>query len=86
MTECLSNGTWSNVKPICTMIGCGPLSNPANGFVYMPDGTDVGARATYSCKPGFRPSHSNGRNCAVGNQWTGKEPTCDVRSKYLISL
>ena len=62
-------------------IKCGPLDNLKNGFVSL-NGTEVGATATYTCKPGFvlEPEGENIRVCNQSGNWTRSVPVC--RGKY----
>ncbi|XP_003387839.1 PREDICTED: sushi, von Willebrand factor type A, EGF and pentraxin domain-containing protein 1-like isoform X2 [Amphimedon queenslandica] len=73
--ECLSNGVWSGVEPLCQAVGCGPLDPPQNGIVVF-SGISVGDTATYNCKHGFQLIGAGTRLCQANGQWSGEAPTC----------
>ena len=56
-------------------IGCGPLTNPANGAIEL-SGTAFGDTATYSCNQGFVLFGKGIRTCEGNGQWNGKSPEC----------
>jgi formylglycine-generating enzyme required for sulfatase activity len=73
---CQASGVWSGSAPQCEAVDCGTLSNPGNGTVATPDGTTLGATATYSCSSGFTLVGSRTRTCQGTGAWSGTAPTC----------
>ena len=69
----------------CTVIDCGPLSNPDNGQVEF-DSTTVGEVATYSCLEGHELRGDEQRNCQSDGTWSGDEPFCQSRAKVALSF
>lgn len=73
---CQASGLWSGGEPLCTLVECETLASPANGSVRSPDGSTVGATATYSCLSGFVLAGSASRTCLADGSWSGAPPTC----------
>lgn len=63
-------------------VNCGSLSSPVNGQVVVPI-TTLGNTAVYSCNNGFALVGDETRECQVGGDWSGSQPTCV--GKYLLS-
>ena len=60
---------------------CTPeLSNPRDGSVSTPDGSEFEDEAVYICNTGYELSESNGgskrRSCLSSGSWSGNAPTC----------
>ena len=71
---CLSDGTWSDIPPVCIM--CPNLVNPANGMVVVA-GMSVGDIATYTCDPGFELEGVTTQTCQSDGTWSGIPPWCE---------
>ncbi|XP_066279079.1 E-selectin-like [Branchiostoma lanceolatum] len=54
---------------------CRPLDPPVHGDVSHPSIT-YGAKATYSCKPGFELVGAKMRTCGENGYWEGSSPYC----------
>ena len=59
------------------VVDCGSLPTPANGFVLVPAGTNVGDTATYSCNTGYVLTGATTRTCGSNGMWTPVAPTCE---------
>ena len=73
---CQSNGSWSGSTPVCNIVDCGGLSNPSNGSVSTPTGTQYLDWANYSCDPGHTRSGAASRQCQSNGSWSSSAPTC----------
>ena len=60
----------------CTVVDCGPLSNPDNGLVIFGT-TTLGSLANYSCNTGFALMGLSSRMCGVDGSWSGEIPVCE---------
>jgi len=58
---------------------CGSLMSPVNGSVDLPEATESGARANYSCDDGFKLVGPPTRTCERDGKWSGSPPTCDCK-------
>ncbi|CAH1783126.1 unnamed protein product, partial [Owenia fusiformis] len=52
---CLSDGTWSELIPICQLLSCAPMSAPINGTMTPSDGNNKcnDEPLEFNCDPGF---------------------------------
>ncbi|CAI8024486.1 CUB and sushi domain-containing protein 2, partial [Geodia barretti] len=50
---CEADGTWSGLPPLCPVINCGTLSNPANGVVQFLSSSTAGGEVVYVCDSGY---------------------------------
>ena len=63
---------------------CGPLPDPANGFVDLSGGTKFGdGRVKYFCNAGYTMSGKATRKCLSTGLWSREEPTCD-RKTFIV--
>ncbi len=69
---------------ISTVVDCGSLTNPDNGMVDTSMTTE-GSTATYTCNTGYNISPGDTRTCQANGTWSGSEPTCDRKFKYVIT-
>ena len=65
------------------VVDCGGLSNPTNGQVKL-SGTRVGSTAKYFCNIGFDLVGDNIRKCRSNGQWSGEEPVCKRKYKFIF--
>ena len=66
------------------MTDCGNIAPPANGAVDFPSGTTTyGEIADYTCEPGYDLVGVASRTCQSDSHWSGTEPTCDIKGKFL---
>ena len=63
---------------------CGSLTSPANGSVDLSEGTLVNASVSYSCDEGFNLRGVDSRTCLSSGNWTGSEPECISKYRYII--
>ena len=68
---------------LATVVGCAPLTDPANGSVTHTAGTDLGQTATYSCNTGYNLVGDSTRTCQATGNWSGSAPTC--QGVYLLT-
>jgi len=57
-------------------VNCGPLSNPPDGKVELPQGTLLDNLAFYSCTSGYLLVGATNRRCQDNSAWSGAPPTC----------
>ena len=60
---------------------CFSLADPVNGKVVMSEGTRYGARANYSCNPGYHLLGTNNRTCTSDGIWSPNKPFCVLMGK-----
>ena len=58
-----------------SVIGCGILQNPSNGYVEL-SGIEEGSTATYHCNENFELIGNQIRECGSDGMWSGEEPYC----------
>ena len=59
------------------LLGCGPLSSPANGVVHIYS-SQFGINATYECSEGYNVIGEVVRMCQINNGiWSGRQPVCE---------
>jgi hypothetical protein len=73
---CQADGTWSGSQPTCAPGDCDSLVAPQDGTVLTPNGTTLGATATYSCNEGHNLVGGATRTCQVSGSWSGTMPSC----------
>ncbi|CAI8036485.1 CUB and sushi domain-containing protein 3, partial [Geodia barretti] len=74
---CEASGLWSGTAPLCTVVDCGALEDPANGSVAVSD-TTFNSTSSYSCSVGYRLDGESPRTCLATGLWSGSTPTCTV--------
>ncbi|XP_064386180.1 sushi, von Willebrand factor type A, EGF and pentraxin domain-containing protein 1-like isoform X2 [Halichondria panicea] len=74
---CGAGGVWSGTNPTCTLVDCGPLTDPTNGMITLST-TTFGSTATYSCNSGHNLNGDTTRTCGANGDWSGSDPTCDI--------
>ena len=77
--QCLDTGSWTSPPPQCVLKNCGPIEAPMNGSVSFPDGTTVGAIATFTCEIGFQLLGEDSVQCLEDGSWSDSAPTCEIR-------
>ena len=77
--QCLDTGSWSSLPPQCVLKDCGPIEAPPNGSVSFPDGTTVGAIATFTCEIGYELLGEAIMQCLDNGTWSDSAPTCEIR-------
>ena len=75
-STCRDDHTWSAAPPVCEIVTCPALSDPANGTVTRPATLSYGETASYACKPGFYLSGALTRTCQANGSWLPAEPSC----------
>ena len=76
LRRCDATGAWTGEEVVCSPVNCGRLGPPTNGSVAVPDGTFLGATASYACNEGYALSGTATRTCNDTRSWSGSEPTC----------
>ncbi|CAH1262671.1 CSMD3 [Branchiostoma lanceolatum] len=74
---CQSSQQWTGVQPYCEKKRCPQLTVPANGAAN--GGIYYGDTASFSCDPGYELVGSAVRTCQADGQWSGVQPTCDIK-------
>ncbi|XP_052804614.1 sushi, von Willebrand factor type A, EGF and pentraxin domain-containing protein 1-like [Mya arenaria] len=75
---CQLNNTWSGSQPVCSIIDCGLLSNPAGGSVALTNGTTYGKIATITCSSGHTLVGPATVTCLKSQQWSHNS-TCQIQ-------
>lgn len=73
---CQEDGKWSGTRPMCSLIHCGPLITPANGFMRCSDQWNYNSLCRHRCQEGYELVGSEERECQLDRTWTGDEPAC----------
>ena len=63
---------------------CPTLSNPRDGSVSTPYGTEIREEAIYECKQGFELVGNSRRYCRSTGSWSGTAPTCKQIGRSLL--
>ncbi|KAH3822249.1 hypothetical protein DPMN_124023 [Dreissena polymorpha] len=85
ITTCDSSGKWNNRPPNCSMINCGDLHVPENGFMIMSRNTTIlGTNATFSCAKGYILIGSASRSCLSNGAWSGFHPVCTEHNGKIV--
>ena len=63
---------------------CPKLSNPCEGSVSTPNGTEFEDEAIYECKRGFELVGNSRRYCRSTGSWSGTAPTCKQIGRSLL--
>lgn len=73
---CQANASWEVPNLSCKASDCGPPELEQYTFVSIPDGTKVGALATYWCASNFSLYGTATRVCQEDGDWSGSAPRC----------
>ncbi|KAL4233754.1 G-protein coupled receptor 2 [Mactra antiquata] len=73
---CLDGGWSASPLQSCVEIDCGPLSDPSNGYVLLPDGSKYTAIAEFVCRDGYIPIGDNTSTCLSNGQWENAQFVC----------
>ena len=66
------------VTPSCTVLDCGILSDPVNGYIQYNNGTTFRSVATYGCDQGYMLTAPPNVECDSTGQWNlSSPPTCE---------
>ncbi|KAL9989290.1 hypothetical protein ACROYT_G003823 [Oculina patagonica] len=75
--ECLKNRTWSAEVPLCKVVDCGSLPDPAHGRKTRETKTTFGGRADFICKKKrYSLIGSRSRLCQADGKWSGTTAVC----------
>lgn len=77
-TTCQLSRTWTNDRPLCALISCGPVRSPQNGRVDCSEGDLYNSVCTTTCSVGYELSGSKSRTCLDSKSWSGNEPACNI--------
>ncbi|XP_013383226.1 sushi, von Willebrand factor type A, EGF and pentraxin domain-containing protein 1 [Lingula anatina] len=77
--NCLENGTWSKVDPICEPVDCGHPENILNGRVIV-SGTKFHDFIEYECNIGYTLVGVRSRLCSASGVWENVPPACNIIS------
>ena len=72
----MEDGKWSGTQPLCNLIHCGPLQQPASGFMRCSDHYNYNSLCRFSCQEGYELVGSDERECLITKHWSGEEPVC----------
>ncbi|RWS22670.1 P-selectin-like protein, partial [Leptotrombidium deliense] len=77
---CSSEGRWNAAAPKCVrkVTSCRELKRPENGNFRCPQGTNIGAQCTFSCRSGFELEGRKVLICQTNGSWNGEEPVCQA--------
>ncbi|XP_069050185.1 P-selectin isoform X2 [Lepisosteus oculatus] len=81
VTQCTSQGLWTERIPVCQAHECAPLRAPDRGLMNCshPHGEfRFGSRCELDCKKGFVLRGSNTLQCTVSGLWTQTLPSCQA--------
>ncbi|CAH1241242.1 FBN2 [Branchiostoma lanceolatum] len=71
---CRADGTWSASPPVCRVVQCPILTNPANGDVS--GSNSYGDRVQFECNWGYTLVGEDSLTCKDTGHWNGNAPTC----------
>ncbi|KAL4228764.1 hypothetical protein ACF0H5_011806 [Mactra antiquata] len=75
---CEESSSWSASPPTCTIVDCGNVTAPVNGFIFA-TGTEYSSVVSYTCGTGYNlTGGDNVRFCDASGNWTGTAPTCVI--------
>ena len=63
---------------------CPTLSDPYDGAVSTPKGTEFQDEAIYECEQGFELVGNSQRSCQSTGSWSGTAPTCKLIGMSLL--
>ena len=67
--KCLSTSKWSENSSYCDILHCDELSNPENGNVVLPCGTELGTTCRIVCSLGYYTNSTNlTQECELVNE------------------
>ena len=74
-------GGWTGTAPSCEYTRCPqPVTVPNSQLKEIPGeagASRLGAKVIYTCDPGHVARGSLSRECLLGGEWSGSEPTCE---------
>ncbi|XP_052796583.1 sushi, von Willebrand factor type A, EGF and pentraxin domain-containing protein 1-like isoform X2 [Mya arenaria] len=84
-TECLSNGSWSQLPPVCSIKDCFDPHEPSNGTVtYF--STTYGSHSQYKCDDGFDLIGGSLSTCTAHGNWSDPAIFCQIKDcGHLVS-
>ncbi|CAH1787620.1 unnamed protein product, partial [Owenia fusiformis] len=74
---CQSDGNWSGTATVCTIVDCGALATPTNGF-QTGTTTTYQSVITFGCNTGYTFSGSATRTCQANGAWSGTTAFCTI--------
>ncbi|XP_045205733.2 CUB and sushi domain-containing protein 3-like [Mercenaria mercenaria] len=77
-TECSEGGFWTDSKPSCPIVDCGPLDHLAYGNIDI-NVTTYGASVNYSCDVGYDLIGVKSRVCLANGDWDGYDTYCEIK-------
>ncbi|XP_052795625.1 sushi, von Willebrand factor type A, EGF and pentraxin domain-containing protein 1-like [Mya arenaria] len=77
-TECLSNGSWSELPPVCYIKDCFDPHEPSNGTVTYVS-TTYGSHSQYKCDNGFDLIGGSISTCTAHGNWSDPEIFCQIK-------
>ncbi|XP_062986033.1 E-selectin [Elgaria multicarinata webbii] len=77
---CTHSGDWSAPTPLCKVVECPVLQNPANGSFNCshPLRNSWNSSCNFACEEGFLLKGSNRLQCSASGEWDGQEPECEA--------
>ncbi|MBN3321599.1 LYAM3 protein, partial [Atractosteus spatula] len=81
VTQCTSQGLWTERIPVCQAHECGPLRAPDRGLMncsHPHEEFRFGSRCELDCEEGFVLRGSNTLQCTASGLWTHTLPTCQA--------
>ncbi|XP_039264717.2 uncharacterized protein LOC120340507 [Styela clava] len=85
---CMSDGSWSGPKTLCTPLKCTSLQRLYHGFVEPEScitslGVPIGTLCSYSCDHGFALSGASSVECLTTGKWSESDiPQCHDTNTY----
>jgi CUB/sushi domain-containing protein len=73
---------WTGTQTACTIVDCGSLLTPANGFK-LQNLTTYEAKVSFSCRTGYILVGSSMRRCGADGRWDGMQPSCESKVERL---
>ncbi|XP_039097827.1 E-selectin [Hyaena hyaena] len=77
--QCTSTGEWSAPTPVCNVVECDALTNPANGVMNCSQSSENfpwNKTCAFECEEGFELMGSQHLQCTSSGKWDNEKPTC----------
>ncbi|KAL6486013.1 hypothetical protein MHYP_G00054050 [Metynnis hypsauchen] len=74
---CEATGHWNDSQPICEVVRCPTLEDPANGRISC-GGESFGSSCSFSCNDGFHLQGAPDITCTESAKWSHEIPYCEV--------
>ncbi|XP_076336625.1 complement receptor type 2-like isoform X3 [Tachypleus tridentatus] len=68
-STCTSMNTWSDAKPMCLPINCGPTPSIKKGKLVAPNGTNFNQITFLQCNEGYEPEQADKMICSTDERW-----------------